>query len=147
MTALTLTETLSREMTSWTGTLSTRTRRSTRTAFCTPGTMNTSPGPRTPAKRPSVKTTKRSYSRSTENPRKAIPRRSATVTRIRKELLELTIETSLVRPPARLGHGFFSVPVQDVISRDNVSVKVSAVIYYRVSAPDAAIIQVEDFAA
>src|SRR6266404_958848 len=38
-----------------------------------------------------------------------------------------------------------SVPVQDVISRDNVSVKVSAVIYYRVTAPEAAIIQVEDF--
>src|SRR5260370_18376420 len=37
------------------------------------------------------------------------------------------------------------VPVQDVISRDNVSVRVSAVIYYRVSRPDAAIIQVEDF--
>jgi regulator of protease activity HflC (stomatin/prohibitin superfamily) len=39
-----------------------------------------------------------------------------------------------------------AVPVQDVISRDNVSVKVSAVIYYRVSRPDEAIIQVEDFA-
>jgi len=38
-----------------------------------------------------------------------------------------------------------AVPVQDVISRDNVSVKVSAVIYYRVSDPDQAIIQVEDF--
>jgi regulator of protease activity HflC (stomatin/prohibitin superfamily) len=38
-----------------------------------------------------------------------------------------------------------AVPVQDVISRDNVSVKVSAVIYYRVTRPDAAIIQVEDF--
>ncbi len=38
-----------------------------------------------------------------------------------------------------------AVPVQDVISRDNVSVKVSAVIYYRVSRPDEAIIQVEDF--
>jgi regulator of protease activity HflC (stomatin/prohibitin superfamily) len=38
-----------------------------------------------------------------------------------------------------------SVPVQDVISRDNVSVKVSAVVYYRVSRPDEAIIQVEDF--
>jgi len=37
------------------------------------------------------------------------------------------------------------VPSQDVISRDNVSVKVSAVIYYRVSDPDQAIIQVEDF--
>src|SRR5579863_5576447 len=38
-----------------------------------------------------------------------------------------------------------AVPVKDVISRDNVSVKVSAVIYYRVSRPDEAIIQVEDF--
>ena len=38
-----------------------------------------------------------------------------------------------------------AVPVQDVISRDNVSVKVSAVVYYRVSRPDEAIIQVEDF--
>jgi regulator of protease activity HflC (stomatin/prohibitin superfamily) len=38
-----------------------------------------------------------------------------------------------------------AVPVQDVISRDNVSVQVSAVIYYRVSQPDQAIIQVEDF--
>jgi regulator of protease activity HflC (stomatin/prohibitin superfamily) len=38
-----------------------------------------------------------------------------------------------------------AVPVQDVISRDNVSVQVSAVIYYRVSRPDQAIIQVEDF--
>jgi regulator of protease activity HflC (stomatin/prohibitin superfamily) len=38
-----------------------------------------------------------------------------------------------------------AVPVQDVISRDNVSVRVSAVIYYRVSRPDQAIIQVEDF--
>lgn len=40
-----------------------------------------------------------------------------------------------------------NVPVQDVISRDNISVKVSAVIYYRVSNPDQAIIQVEDFEA
>jgi regulator of protease activity HflC (stomatin/prohibitin superfamily) len=38
-----------------------------------------------------------------------------------------------------------AVPVQDVISRDNVSVRVSAVIYYRVSEPEQAIIQVEDF--
>ncbi len=37
------------------------------------------------------------------------------------------------------------VPTQDVISRDNVSVKVSAVIYFRVIAPDLAIIQVENF--
>jgi regulator of protease activity HflC (stomatin/prohibitin superfamily) len=37
------------------------------------------------------------------------------------------------------------VPTQDVISRDNVSVKVSAVIYFRVIDPERAIIQVEDF--
>ncbi|SEN25138.1 slipin family protein [Nitrosomonas marina] len=37
------------------------------------------------------------------------------------------------------------VPSQDVISRDNVSVKVNAVIYFRVVNPERAIIQVEDF--
>jgi len=37
------------------------------------------------------------------------------------------------------------VPVQDVISRDNVSVKVSAVVYFRVIQPEKAVIQVEDF--
>jgi regulator of protease activity HflC (stomatin/prohibitin superfamily) len=37
------------------------------------------------------------------------------------------------------------VPSQDVISRDNVSVKVNAVIYFRVVDPDRAIIQVENF--
>lgn len=37
------------------------------------------------------------------------------------------------------------VPTQDVISRDNVSVKVSAVIYFRVVDPERAIINVEDF--
>ena len=37
------------------------------------------------------------------------------------------------------------VPSQDVISRDNVSVRVNAVVYFRVIAPDKAIIQVEDF--
>jgi len=37
------------------------------------------------------------------------------------------------------------VPTQDVISRDNVSVKVNAVIYFRVIEPDRAIIQVENF--
>ena len=37
------------------------------------------------------------------------------------------------------------VPSQDVISRDNVSVKVNAVVYFRVIEPDKAIIQVEDF--
>lgn len=39
----------------------------------------------------------------------------------------------------------FDVPEQDVISRDNVSVKVNAVVYFRVVDPQRAIIQVEDF--
>ncbi|QVM91607.1 slipin family protein [Pseudomonas entomophila] len=37
------------------------------------------------------------------------------------------------------------VPPQDVITRDNVSVKVNAVVYFRVLDPQKAIIQVEDF--
>ena len=37
------------------------------------------------------------------------------------------------------------VPPQDVISRDNVSVKVNAVVYFRVVDPEKAIIQVENF--
>lgn len=39
----------------------------------------------------------------------------------------------------------FEVPTQDVISRDNVSVKVSAVVYLRVIDPQKAIIQVENY--
>jgi len=39
----------------------------------------------------------------------------------------------------------FDVPSQDVISRDNVSVKVNAVIYFRVIDPQKAIINVENF--
>ena len=37
------------------------------------------------------------------------------------------------------------VPAQDVISRDNVSVKVNAIVFFRVVEPDKAIIQVEDY--
>ena len=37
------------------------------------------------------------------------------------------------------------VPTQDVISRDNVSVKVNAVLYFRVVDPERAIIQVENY--
>lgn len=37
------------------------------------------------------------------------------------------------------------IPSQDVISKDNVSVKVSAVVYFRVIDPKEAIIQVEDY--
>jgi regulator of protease activity HflC (stomatin/prohibitin superfamily) len=39
----------------------------------------------------------------------------------------------------------FEVPPQDVITRDNVSVKVSAVVYFRVIDPEKAIIQVAQF--
>ncbi|WP_244233092.1 SPFH domain-containing protein, partial [Pseudomonas aeruginosa] len=39
------------------------------------------------------------------------------------------------------------VPPQDVISRDNVSVKVNAVVYFRVLDPQKAIIQVENYLA
>ncbi len=38
------------------------------------------------------------------------------------------------------------VPPQDIITKDNVSVKVNAVVYFRVIDPNKAIIQVEDFA-
>jgi regulator of protease activity HflC (stomatin/prohibitin superfamily) len=38
------------------------------------------------------------------------------------------------------------VPTQDVISRDNVSVRVNAVIYYRIVDPERAIINVADYA-
>src|SRR3990167_6423115 len=37
------------------------------------------------------------------------------------------------------------IPPQDVISRDNVSVRVNAVVYFRVIDPERCIIQVEDF--
>jgi regulator of protease activity HflC (stomatin/prohibitin superfamily) len=39
----------------------------------------------------------------------------------------------------------FDVPPQDVITRDNVSVRVNAVIYYRVMDPERAIVQVEHY--
>ena len=39
----------------------------------------------------------------------------------------------------------FDVPPQDVITRDNVSVKVNAVVYFRVIDPQKAVIQVADF--
>jgi regulator of protease activity HflC (stomatin/prohibitin superfamily) len=37
------------------------------------------------------------------------------------------------------------VPPQDVVTKDNVSVKVNAVVYFRVFQPDKAIVEVEDF--
>lgn len=39
----------------------------------------------------------------------------------------------------------FDVPPQDVITRDNVSIKVNAVVYFRVVQPERAVIEVEDF--
>lgn len=39
----------------------------------------------------------------------------------------------------------FDVPTQDVISRDNVSVKVNAVLYFRVVDPQKSVIQVENY--
>jgi regulator of protease activity HflC (stomatin/prohibitin superfamily) len=39
----------------------------------------------------------------------------------------------------------FDVPHQDVITRDNVSIKVNAVLYFRVVDPTKAILQVEDY--
>jgi len=38
-----------------------------------------------------------------------------------------------------------SIPAQDVISRDNVSVRVNAVVYFRVINPENAVIQVENY--
>ncbi|MES2218139.1 MAG: slipin family protein [Pseudomonadota bacterium] len=39
----------------------------------------------------------------------------------------------------------FSIQPQDVISRDNVSVRVNAVVYFRVISPEKAVIQVENY--
>ena len=40
----------------------------------------------------------------------------------------------------------FDVPPQDVITRDNVSIKVNAVLYYRVMDPNKAVVEVADYA-
>lgn len=39
----------------------------------------------------------------------------------------------------------YDIPPQDIISRDNITVKVNAVLYFKVVQPEKAIIQVEDF--
>ena len=39
----------------------------------------------------------------------------------------------------------FDVPAQDVITKDNVSIKVNAVLYFRVTKADDAVVNVEDF--
>jgi regulator of protease activity HflC (stomatin/prohibitin superfamily) len=47
--------------------------------------------------------------------------------------------------PVDLRVQVMDVPSQDVISRDNVSVKVNAVVYFRVLDPEKCVIQVEDY--
>jgi regulator of protease activity HflC (stomatin/prohibitin superfamily) len=55
----------------------------------------------------------------------------------------LPVVQQMVRVDLRIR--VFDVPPQDVISRDNVSVKVNAVVYFRVVEPERAIIQVANF--
>ncbi len=59
----------------------------------------------------------------------------------------LIIVIPLIQQMVRVGlrTNVLDVPEQDVISKDNVSVKVNAVVYYRVIDPQRAIIEVEDF--
>jgi regulator of protease activity HflC (stomatin/prohibitin superfamily) len=40
----------------------------------------------------------------------------------------------------------FDVPPQDVITRDNVSIKVNAVVYYRIMDPNSAVVEIENYA-
>lgn len=58
----------------------------------------------------------------------------------------LTIIIPIVQQMVRVGLRtiVMDVPSQDVISKDNVSVKVNAVIYFRVVDPDKSVIQVEN---
>lgn len=58
-------------------------------------------------------------------------------------IIILPIVQSMVRVDLRTR--VMDVPEQDVISRDNVSVKVNAVVYFRVIDAQKAVIQVEDF--
>ena len=58
-------------------------------------------------------------------------------------ILMIPVVQQMVRVDQRMS--VFDVPSQDVISRDNVSVKVNAVIYFRVIDPERSVIQVENF--
>ena len=58
-------------------------------------------------------------------------------------ILILPVVQQMVRVDLRIV--VMDVPPQDVISRDNVSVKVNAVLYFRVVDPQKAIINVEDY--
>jgi regulator of protease activity HflC (stomatin/prohibitin superfamily) len=57
-------------------------------------------------------------------------------------LLPLGVER-MVRVPLRIVA--MDIPPQDVITRDNVSIKVNAVVYFRVSDPEKATIIIEDY--
>jgi len=57
-------------------------------------------------------------------------------------LLPLGVER-MVKVPLRIVA--MDIPPQDVITRDNVSVKVNAVVYFRVMDPKAAVLQVENY--
>ncbi|MBW3555115.1 MAG: slipin family protein, partial [Gemmatimonadetes bacterium] len=48
----------------------------------------------------------------------------------------------MVKVPLRIVA--MDIPPQDVITRDNVSVKVNAVVYFRVSDPVKAVVEIED---
>ena len=58
-------------------------------------------------------------------------------------IIVLPVIDKMVRVSLRLIT--MDVPSQDVITRDNVSVKVNAVVYFRVINPERAIIEVEDY--
>ncbi len=58
-------------------------------------------------------------------------------------IIVLPIIDRMVRVGLRLVT--MDVPPQDIVTRDNVSVKVNAVVYFRVLDPEKAIIEVEDF--
>ncbi len=58
-------------------------------------------------------------------------------------MILIPVVQTMVRVDLRVG--VMDVPPQDVISRDNVSVRVNAVVYYRVVDSDKAVLQVADF--
>ena len=58
-------------------------------------------------------------------------------------IIVLPVIQQMIRVDLRIR--VLDVPTQDVISRDNVSVKVNAVVYYRVLDPEKAVIRVENF--
>jgi len=58
-------------------------------------------------------------------------------------VLLLPVVQQMIRVDLRIA--VMDVPPQDVISRDNVSVRVNAVVYFRVVEPDKSVLQVENF--